>query len=158
MKPTLNFFFDRFLSTTLIPPPRAHLPRKSADAAPKPPAAAMCPRCSPGCCISGLGDAGLGLGARMLSIVNRELALVVAVAAPRLNTGRKPSPRTMLPSSGRWLGCADVSTILKSSSLYVSSATSHHSRSLSRLTVASFPAFVRRQWRTGTREACVRGC
>lgn len=110
--------------------PAPFLPRKSAEEAPNPPAAAaMCPRCSEGCWRTGLcGDAGLGLGARMLSMVKSELpvAAFVVVAPTRvLNTGLNPSPRKTFPrkcwgpsaGGGLWLGCGDVSTILKSSSL-----------------------------------------
>lgn len=127
-------------------------PRKSADVAPNPPAAAaICPRCNPGCWRTGLcGDVGLGLGARILSMVNNELAVVVVT--PRLNTGLNPSPKKTFPRSWWCLGCA-VSTILNSSSAYVSSgksavaaaaaaAASHHSKSLSRLIAASFGSEV----------------
>lgn len=105
------------------------LPKKSAEVVPNPPAAAaMCPKCREGCCSIGrCGDAGLGLGAKILSMVNKELPLGddAVAAAPRcLYTGLKPSPRNMFPKKccGSVVallgdGCDDVSTIFSSSSL-----------------------------------------
>lgn len=137
------FYFSKILTYGL-------LPRKSAGAAPNPEeaaAAAKCPKCIEGCWNTGglcEADDGFGLGAKILSIVNKEpLFVVVATEGTRcllpLYTGLKPSPKKTLPKKcdGTMTSslCCEVSTIFKCS---WEKSPSHQCRSpVSRLKDAS---------------------